>query len=338
MKTTIAVLGAGSWGSVLASVLVQNGNQVRLWTRHLQQAAELNNQHTNHHYMGDYQYPPQLQTLTNLAAVLKNAEVVLFTVPTPAIRSVAEQVVPILHAQKACPLIVHASKGLEQQTHLRISEILTATIPAPYRQEIVALSGPSHAEEVARKDITLITAASTSLAAAQQVQRLFMNNYFRVYTNTDLIGVELGAAFKNVIALGAGALHGLGYGDDAKAALMTRGLAEISRLGVALGAQPLTFIGLSGVGDLIVTCTSIHSRNWRAGNQLGQGKKLTAVVRDMGMVIEGIKTCQSAYELARAQNIEMPITEAIYHVLYEQADIKQEITALMQREGKSESY
>ena len=288
--------------------------------------------------MGDYQYPPQLQTLTNLAAVLKNAEVVLFTVPTPAIRSVAEQVVPILHAQKACPLIVHASKGLEQQTHLRISEILTATIPAPYRQEIVALSGPSHAEEVARKDITLITAASTSLAAAQQVQRLFMNNYFRVYTNTDLIGVELGAAFKNVIALGAGALHGLGYGDDAKAALMTRGLAEISRLGVALGAQPLTFIGLSGVGDLIVTCTSIHSRNWRAGNQLGQGKKLTAVIKDMGMVIEGIKTCQSAYELARAQNIDMPITEAIYHVLYEQADIKQEITALMQREGKSESY
>ena len=338
MKTTIAVLGAGSWGSVLASVLVQNGHQVRLWTRHLQQAAELNNQHTNQHYMGDYQYPPQLQTLTDLAAVLKNAEVVLFTVPTPAIRSVAEQVVPILQAQKVCPLIVHASKGLEQQTHLRISEILTATIPAPYRQEIVALSGPSHAEEVARKDITLITAASTSLAAAQRVQQLFMNNYFRVYTNTDLIGVELGAAFKNVIALGAGALHGLGYGDDAKAALMTRGLAEISRLGVALGAQPLTFIGLSGVGDLIVTCTSIHSRNWRAGNQLGQGKKLTAVIKDMGMVIEGIKTCQSAYELAQAQNIEMPITEAIYHVLYEQADIKQEITTLMQREGKSESY
>lgn len=338
MKTTIAVLGAGSWGSVLASVLVQNGHQVRLWTRHPQQAAELNNQHTNQHYMGDYQYPQQLQTLTDLAAVLKNAEVVLFTVPTPAIRSVAEQVVPILQAQKVCPLIVHASKGLEQQTHLRISEILTATIPAPYRQEIVALSGPSHAEEVARKDITLITAASTSLAAAQRVQQLFMNNYFRVYTNTDLIGVELGAAFKNVIALGAGALHGLGYGDDAKAALMTRGLAEISRLGVALGAQPLTFIGLSGVGDLIVTCTSIHSRNWRAGNQLGQGKKLTAVIKDMGMVIEGIKTCQSAYELAQAQNIDMPITEAIYHVLYEQADIKQEITALMQREGKSESY
>ncbi|MGL5885688.1 MAG: NAD(P)H-dependent glycerol-3-phosphate dehydrogenase [Bombilactobacillus sp.] len=338
MKTTIAVLGAGSWGSVLASVLVQNGHQVRLWTRHPQQAAELNNQHTNQHYMGYYQYPPQLQTLTDLAAVLKNAEVVLFTVPTPAIRSVAEQVVPILQAQKVCPLIVHASKGLEQQTHLRISEILTATIPAPYRQEIVALSGPSHAEEVARKDITLITAASTSLAAAQRVQQLFMNNYFRVYTNTDLIGVELGAAFKNVIALGAGALHGLGYGDDAKAALMTRGLAEISRLGVALGAQPLTFIGLSGVGDLIVTCTSIHSRNWRAGNQLGQGKKLTAVIKDMGMVIEGIKTCQSAYELAQAQNIDMPITEAIYHVLYEQADIKQEITALMQREGKSESY
>ncbi|MCO6541498.1 MAG: NAD(P)H-dependent glycerol-3-phosphate dehydrogenase [Lactobacillus sp.] len=338
MTNKIAVLGAGSWGSVLASVLVQNGHKVCLWTRHQEQADEMNKHHTNQHYLNNYQYPSQLQATTDLMETLRQADVVLFTVPTSAIRSVAQQVVPILQELHQHPLIVHASKGLEQKTHLRISEILTFVIPFDCRSGIVALSGPSHAEEVAKKDITLITAASTDLAAAQQVQQLFMNDYFRVYTNTDLIGVELGAAFKNIIALGAGALHGLGYGDDAKAALMTRGLAEISRLGVALGAQPLTFIGLSGVGDLIVTCTSVYSRNWRAGNQLGQGKKLADVVANMGMVIEGVKTCQSAYELAHQQHIEMPITEAIYHVLYEHADIKSEAVELMRREGKSEIY
>ena len=163
-----------------------------------------------------------------------------------------------------------------------------------------------------------------------------MNDYLRIYTNSDVVGVETGAAFKNVIAIGAGALHGLGYGDDAKAALMTRGLAEISRLGVSFGADPLTFIGLSGVGDLIVTCTSVHSRNWRAGDQLGQGKSLEDVIANMGMVIEGINTCKAAYELAQQKGIEMPITQAIYNVLYKQADIKSEIANLMQREGKTE--
>lgn len=337
MKTKIAVLGAGSWGSVLASVLVQNGHEVWLWTRHREQAQELNELHTNQRYIKDYHYPHALHATTNLAQSVHNAALILFTVPTPAIRAVAQQVLTHLKQTKvARPLIVHASKGLEQGTHLRISEILHQTIPADFRSGIVALSGPSHAEEVARQDLTLITAASNQVTAAQQVQQLFMNDYFRVYTNTDLIGVELGAAFKNIIALGAGALHGLGYGDNAKAALMTRGLAEITRLGVALGAKPLTFIGLSGVGDLIVTCTSIHSRNWRAGNQLGQGQPLAAVVANMGMVIEGVKTCQAAYELAQQQQVEMPITEAIYHVLYENADIKQEIKLLMRREGKAE--
>ncbi|WP_249127295.1 NAD(P)H-dependent glycerol-3-phosphate dehydrogenase, partial [Lactiplantibacillus plantarum] len=163
-----------------------------------------------------------------------------------------------------------------------------------------------------------------------------MNDYFRIYTNTDVVGVELGAALKNIIALGAGALHGLGYGDDAKAALMTRGLAEISRLGVALGAEPLTFIGLSGVGDLIVTATSVHSRNWRAGNELGAGQDLKTVIDTMGMVIEGIPSTKAAYELAQQQNIEMPITEAIYDVLYKSADIKEVILQLMRREGKPE--
>lgn len=336
MKSKIAVLGAGSWGSILASVLVQNGHEVHLWTRSAQQVHELNTQHTNEHYIQNYHYPQELIATTDFTTALTGAQIVLFAVPTPAIRSVAQQIQPILQTLPQPPIIVHASKGLEQQTHLRISEILQAVLPATLYQAIVALSGPSHAEEVAKKDITLITAASADLAAAQTVQQIFMNDYFRVYTNSDVIGVELGAALKNVIALGTGALVGLGYGDNAKAALMTRGLAEISRLGVKLGANPLTFTGLSGVGDLVVTCTSVHSRNWRAGKQLGQGQKLQDVIDNMGMVVEGVKTCQSAYELAQQEQIEMPITEAIYHVLYQEADVKAEVKKLMQREGKAE--
>ena len=234
------------------------------------------------------------------------------------------------------PIIVHASKGLELGTHKRLSEVLAEEIPSELRQAIVVLSGPSHAEEVAKQDLTLVTAASSDLASAEAVQKLFMNNYFRVYTNDDIVGVEMGAALKNVIAIGAGALHGLGYGDDAKAALITRGLAEISRLGVAFGANPLTFIGLSGVGDLIVTATSVHSRNWRAGNELGQGMKLDEVIDTMGMVIEGVPSTKAAYELAQQKNIEMPITEAIYDVLYNEKGVKEAIDELMHRDGRSE--
>jgi glycerol-3-phosphate dehydrogenase (NAD(P)+) len=272
----------------------------------------------------------------DLAAAIKDRQVILLVIPTVAIRTVSQKIGKILQENNEQPLIVHASKGLELGTHKRISEIITEEIPAENRSGIVAFSGPSHAEEVARQDITLITAASTDLTAAKAVQKMFMNDFFRIYTNEDIVGVELGAAFKNIIALGAGALHGLGYGDDAKAALMTRGLAEISRLGVAMGAKSQTFIGLSGVGDLIVTCTSVHSRNWRAGNQLGQGIPLADVIENMGMVIEGITTNKAAYELAQQQQIDMPITQAIYQVLYQGCDIKKAITELMQREGRSE--
>ncbi|MFR6021103.1 MAG: NAD(P)H-dependent glycerol-3-phosphate dehydrogenase, partial [Lactobacillaceae bacterium] len=196
--------------------------------------------------------------------------------------------------------------------------------------------GPSHAEDVATHDITTLTAASDDLKLAEKVQKLFMNDYFRLYTNTDVIGVEIGAALKNVIAIGAGALHGLGYGDNTKAALMTRGLAEISRVGVKLGAEPLTFIGLSGVGDLIVTSTSVHSRNWRAGNALGQGEKLPDVLKNMGMVVEGVSTTKVAHQMARELDVDMPITDAIYQVLYENAPIRTVITDLMKRSGKPE--
>ena len=307
-----------------------------LWSNSQAQVDELNQQHTNAKYLPDLIYPEALKATTDLKAAVKDAGTVLFVVPTKVIRLVAQQLIEVLEELGTKPLIVHASKGLELGSHKRISEVITEEIPTKYRSGMVVLSGPSHAEEVARQDITLITAASEDLANAKKVQALFMNDYLRIYTNSDVVGVETGAAFKNVIAIGAGALHGLGYGDDAKAALMTRGLAEISRLGVSFGADPLTFIGLSGVGDLIVTCTSVHSRNWRAGNQLGQGKSLEDVIANMGMVIEGINTCKAAYELAQQKGIEMPITQAIYNVLYKQADIKSEIANLMQREGKTE--
>lgn len=336
MKEKVAVLGAGSWGSILASVLDENGHDVWLWSNSQNQVDELNNHHTNEHYIPGYKYSETLHATVDLKEAVDGAKAVLFVVPTKVIRLVANQLVDVLSELKQKPLIIHASKGLELGSHKRISEVIAEEIPSDLRREIVVLSGPSHAEEVAKKDITLITSACENLEAAKEVQELFMNNYLRIYTNTDVIGVETGAAFKNVVAIGAGALHGLGYGDDAKAALMTRGLAEISRLGVAFGADPLTFIGLSGVGDLIVTCTSVHSRNWRAGDQLGQGKKLDEVIEDMGMVIEGINTCKAAYELAQQKGIEMPITEAIYHVLYENKDIKEEINLLMRREGKAE--
>ena len=286
MTEKIAVLGAGSWGSVLAKVLVENGHEVALWSNSQAQVDELNQQHTNAKYLPDLIYPEALKATTDLKAAVKDAGTVLFVVPTKVIRLVAQQLIEVLEELGTKPLIVHASKGLELGSHKRISEVITEEIPTKYRSGMVVLSGPSHAEEVARQDITLITAASEDLANAKKVQALFMNDYLRIYTNSDVVGVETGAAFKNVIAIGAGALHGLGYGDDAKAALMTRGLAEISRLGVSFGADPLTFIGLSGVGDLIVTCTSVHSRNWRAGNQLGQGKSLEDVIANMGMVIE----------------------------------------------------
>ena len=333
MKQKIAILGAGSWGTALAMVLKDNGHDVCLWGNNASQIEEINTNHTNHQYLPEVILNEEIDATTDLAKALLGANAVLFVLPTKVIRLVAKQVAPLLEGN---PVIIHASKGLEQESYLRISEILKQELSEEKYEDIVVLSGPSHAEEVAKKDLTTITAACEELSSAKIVQQLFSNSYFRVYTNTDVIGVELGAALKNVIAVGAGALHGLGYGDNAKAALMTRGLAEISRLGIAFGADPLTFIGLSGVGDLIVTCTSIHSRNWRAGDQLGQGKSLDDILANMGMVVEGVETCKAAYQLAQEKGIEMPITNAVYNILYNGKNIKTEVLQLMERERKSE--
>lgn len=333
-KQKIAVLGPGSWGTALAQVLNDNGHEVRIWGNIAEQIDELNQNHTNTRYFKDVVLDEAIIGYHDLSEALDGVDAVLFVVPTKVTRLVAKQVAEVL---KHKVTIMHASKGLEPGTHERLSTILEEEIPAERRSEIVVVSGPSHAEETIVRDITLITAASKDIASAKYVQELFSNRYFRLYTNTDVIGVETAGALKNIIAVGAGALHGLGYGDNAKAAIITRGLAEITRLGVAMGASPLTYSGLSGVGDLIVTGTSVHSRNWRAGDALGRGEKLETIEQNMGMIIEGISTTKVAYEIAQELDVYMPITTAIYRTIYEGADIKESILEMMSNEFRSEN-
>lgn len=336
MSNKIAVLGAGSWGSVLANLLVGNNEEVMLWSRDSEQVVTMNRWHINPQYMKDFKYSPDLKATDDMEEAVRDAEYILMVIPTKGLREVAGNLNKILVKLDQRPLLIHATKGLEQETYKRPSQMLAEEIDEDHRQDIVVLSGPSHAEDVAIQDMTAVTAACANLAAAERVQKLFSNNFFRVYTNDDVIGAEFGGALKNIIAIGAGALQGLGYKDNARAALITRGLAEIRRLGVAFGANPFTFIGLSGVGDLVVTATSKNSRNWRAGYQLGQGRPLEDVISNMGMVIEGIYTAKAAYELAQKRNVKMPITEALYRVLYEGEDIETAITNLMSRKATSE--
>ncbi len=330
----IAVLGPGSWGTALSQVLNDNGHEVRIWGNVPEQIAEINENHTNKRYFSDVVLDDKITGYNDLSAALAGIDAILFVVPTKVTRLVAKQVAEVLDHKV---VVMHASKGLEQGTHERISTILEEEIPADLRSEVVVVSGPSHAEETIVRDLTLITAASKNLEDAKYVQELFSNDYFRLYTNDDVIGVETAAALKNVIAVGAGALHGLGFGDNAKAAIITRGLAEITRLGVTMGANPMTYIGLSGVGDLIVTGTSIHSRNWRAGDALGRGEKLADIEANIGMVIEGVSTTKVAHELAEMLSVDMPIVDTIYNVIYQNADIRESIIKLMRREGRPEN-
>ncbi len=333
-KQKVAVLGPGSWGTALSQVLNDNGHEVRIWGNLEDQIDEINEKHTNSRYFKDIVLDEKIKGYKDLAEALEGVDAVLFVVPTKVTRLVAKQVAAVLDHKV---VVMHASKGLEPDTHERLSTILEEEIPAELRSEIVVVSGPSHAEETIVRDITLISAASKDMETAKYVQNLFSNRYFRLYTNNDVIGVETAGALKNIIAVGAGALHGLGYGDNAKAAIIARGLTEITRLGVAMGANPLTYSGLSGVGDLIVTGTSVHSRNWRAGDQLGRGEKLEDVVRNMGMVIEGISTTKAAYELAQELGVYMPITNAIYSVIYQGASIDEAIKGIMSGEFRHEN-
>lgn len=333
MTKKIAVLGAGSWGTALALVLADNGHSVYLWAKNEERMAELNEHHTNSRYLPDIALPKEIKGTTSLGEALNGAETIVMAVPTKAIREVARLIVQTAGAPVT---VVHVSKGIEPDSLLRISEMIEQEIPNRVLKDVVVLSGPSHAEEVSLRHPTTVTVSSKSTKAAEHVQDLFMNQNFRVYTNPDLIGVEIGGALKNIIALAAGISDGLGYGDNAKAALITRGLAEIARLGTKMGANPLTFSGLAGIGDLIVTCTSVHSRNWRAGNMIGQGKKLDEVLESMGMVVEGVRTTKAGHQLSKKYDVQMPITNALYQVLFEQQDPKKAVDDLMARVKKHE--
>lgn len=330
-KEAVAVIGAGSWGTALAMVLADNEHEVRLWSHNESQVQEINQFHTNKKYLPEISLPELIVGYASLSDTLAGIKTVILAVPTKAIR----EVIGKMRTVQNSPLtIAHVSKGIEPDSLLRISELIEEEMPGELLKAVVVLSGPSHAEEVSLRHPTTVTVSSENMVAAEEIQDLFINHNFRVYTNPDLIGVEIGGALKNIIALAAGITDGLGYGDNAKAALITRGLAEIARLGTKMGANPLTFSGLTGIGDLIVTCTSVHSRNWRAGNLLGKGKNLEEVLENMGMVVEGVRTTKAAYQLAKKYNVSMPITFALYDVLFNGKNAKDAVDVLMAR-GKT---
>ncbi|MFC5403831.1 NAD(P)H-dependent glycerol-3-phosphate dehydrogenase [Cohnella soli] len=328
MALKVAVLVAGSWGTALSRVLADNGHSVALWTRNSAQADEINHNRTNEKYLPSAELPAGISATTDMAAALTGATAVLVVAPSAAMRDVARLAKPHLHKDS---FVIHATKGFEIDSLKRMSTVLAEELERP-EGEIVVLSGPSHAEEVVKRLPTTIVVAAKDIACAQAAQDLFMNGeYFRVYTNPDPVGVETAGAIKNIIALGAGLSDGLGFGDNAKAALITRGLAEIARLGAAMGANPLTFAGIAGVGDLIATCTSKHSRNWRAGSLLAQGVPAAEVQERIGMVVEGVRTTKAAYALARQFNVEMPIMAQLYAVLFEGLSPDRAVEALMGR-------
>ena len=326
MKT--AVVGSGAWGTALAIALCKNGHDVTMWTFETELIPEMEQMRRNPRLPGAV-LPDHLKISGDYACVAGCKLVVMASPSFPA-RSVCRGVAPYLDEDA---VLVSVTKGLEAGTHLRMSEIVAQETG----KEVVALTGPSHAEEVSMDIPTGLLAACQNQQKAELVQDAFMSETLRIYTSADPVGAELGGALKNVIALCAGITDGLGFGDNTKAMLMTRGLTETARLGVALGAKKETFTGLAGVGDLIVTCTSMHSRNRRAGILIGQGKSAQEAMKEVGAVVEGYYAAKSAYELGKSRGIDMPITEAAYKVLYEDADVKQAVQMLLSRQRKAES-
>jgi glycerol-3-phosphate dehydrogenase (NAD(P)+) len=330
---TVGFVGAGSWGTTLAVHLAELGNDVLLWAHGPEQPARLRADRENRLYLPGVPFPDRI-TVVDDPAEAAAAPIVMIATPTQFIRSTLANVLPESMERS---LVVSLSKGIEKGSLLRVSEVLQSAHGVE-PERFVALSGPSHAEEVAQRIPTLVVAGSSSLASAEMIQDLFTSQTFRVYTSDDLLGVELGGALKNVIALCAGILDGLAFGDNTKAALMTRGLAEITRLGVALGAHPQTFSGLSGLGDLIVTCTSRHSRNRYVGEQIGRGRRLEEIMAEMNMVAEGVTTTQSAFALAAKHRVETPIINEVHRVLFEAKDPREATYALMTREPRHEIW
>ncbi|MEI3163649.1 MAG: NAD(P)H-dependent glycerol-3-phosphate dehydrogenase [Lachnospirales bacterium] len=326
---TVAVIGSGSWGTALAIQLKRAGNNVILWSFKEEEAAAILSERENKEFLPGIKLDSDI-VITSKDEDVTWADMIVFSTPSKFVRNMAKRFAPFV---KENQIVVNVAKGLEEGSLLRLSQVIKEEIP---QCRVAVLSGPSHAEEVGRNMATAIVAASEDVSVAEEVQNTFMTPMFRVYTNSDIVGVELGGALKNLIALAAGISDGCGFGDNTKAALMTRGLHEISRLGVAMGAKRETFAGLAGVGDLIVTCTSMHSRNRRAGILLGQGKTLKEALDEVHMVVEGVSNAKAAYELSKKLNINMPITHEINTVLYEGKDVKQAVYDLMTRDKVEE--
>ncbi len=329
----VGVIGGGSWGTALANLLASKGISVFLWVFEEDLCEEMQQTKENSLYLPGVQLSPLLHPDDSLEAVLADKRILLMAVPSHVHRHVAMQMLDFL---KGPVVVISATKGIENESLKTMSAIWQEIMPDSISWEYGVLSGPSFAREVVKKVPTAVTVASESKEVAQEVQELFSTQYFRVYTSTDVIGVEMAGALKNIIALAAGMIDGLGLGHNTRAALMTRGLAEMSRLGTSMGAHPLTFLGLAGVGDLVLTCTGDLSRNRTVGYQLGQGKKLAEILAEMKMVAEGVKTTRSVYNLAQQRGIEMPICDQIYRILYEDQPPEKAVAELMQRELKHE--
>lgn len=333
MSKHYGIVGAGGWGTALALVLARKGCRVSLWARSPGRCREIQEAGENRKYLPGVPLGPMIEISSNLGQVVQGKQLVVLAVPSHALRETAAALRDLLNPGA---ITVNVAKGIENETLLRMSQVLQEELGPGDRDRIAVLSGPNHAEEVSRGVPSATVVAALQRKAAEYVQEAFMSSSFRVYTNPDLVGIELGGALKNIIALGSGISDGLGFGDNTKAALMTRGVVEITRLGVALGARPLTFAGLSGIGDLIATCTSRHSRNRKAGFLLGRGKSREEITREMDMVVEGFKTARAALPLSEKLGVEMPITREVYQVAFQGKDPRKAVLALMGRTKKNE--
>ncbi|MBU3184493.1 NAD(P)H-dependent glycerol-3-phosphate dehydrogenase [Clostridium estertheticum] len=326
----VAFLGGGSFGTALSIMLAKKGTSVNIWDRKLSVINDVNIKRENIKYLPNITVPSGITAFIDIEEVINDTDIIVLSVPSHVIRNICKMIIPYL---KQNQIIVSIAKGIEEGSLKRISEVIEEEIPS---NPIVILSGPSHAEEVALDIPTTVVVTSKQMEYAMIVQDVFMTNKFRVYTNEDIIGVEIGGAVKNIIALAAGISDGIGYGDNAKAALMTRGMNEIIRIGTRLGGRIETFYGLTGMGDLIVTCTSMHSRNRKAGILIGKGVLVEKACNDIGMVVEGIKAIRAFYELKEKEKVSMPITDILYKVLFEGKDPKYGVYELMSRDKKSE--
>ncbi len=331
----IAVLGAGSWGTALAIILSNNDHRVALWSHKQEYTDVILSKRENPPFLPGIKIPEAIEATSNLDLAVDGCEMIVTAVPSQFVRSV---MMKLHHLPYERLVVVNVAKGIEVGSLMTMSQVLHDVLPDVPPSSIATLSGPSHAEEVSRKIPTTVVAASTNLETAKLVQKTFMRPYFRVYAATDLRGVELGGSLKNVIAIAAGIVDGAQLGDNTKAALMTRGIAEITRMGVALGAEVQTFSGLSGIGDLMVTCMSKHSRNRYVGVEIGKGRKLPDILSEMVMVAEGVETTKSSNALAKKVGVEVPICAEAYKMLFEGKDPRESTYDLMTREAKGEVY